>query len=46
MHINDEHIKIAENLDIIIPMYNLIQILTIMEILLEVCGNSKDVNNV
>ena len=24
-HINDEHVKTAENLDIIIPMYNLIE---------------------
>ena len=24
-HINDEHVKAAENLDIIIPMYNLIE---------------------
>ena len=46
VHINDEHIKMAENLDIIILMYNLIQILTIMEILLEVCGNSKEMNKI
>ena len=24
-HINDEHVKTAENLDIIMPMYNLIE---------------------
>ena len=31
-HINDEHIAIVENLDIIIPMYNLI----------EYCNNYSD----
>ena len=31
-HVNDEHIAIVENLDIIIPMYNLI----------EYCNNYSD----
>ena len=39
-HINDEHVETAENLDIIMPMYNL----TTMQILLEVYISLKDMN--
>ena len=43
-HINDEHVKTAENLDIIMHMYNLLEHGIIMQILLEVCGILKEMN--
>ena len=45
-HINDEHIKTAENLDIIMPMYHLLEYSDNMQILLEVCGNSKEMSKI
>ena len=35
-HINDEHVKTDENFDIIMPMYNLLEYSTTMQILMEV----------
>ena len=32
LEINDEHVNTAENLDIVMPMYNLIEIQTIIKI--------------
>ena len=43
-HINDEHVETAENLDIIMPMYNLIEYQTTMQILLEVYISLKETN--
>ena len=43
-HINDEHVEAAKNLDIIMPMYNLINTLIIMQILLEVYTSLKEMN--
>ena len=44
-HINDEHVETAENLDIIMPMYNLIEYSVItMQILLEVYISLKEMN--
>ena len=42
IYINHEHVETAENLDIIMPMYNLLQYSD--KILLEVCDNSKEMN--
>ena len=41
-HINDEYAETFENLDIIMPMYNLLGIMKIIQTLLEV--NSKEMN--
>ena len=44
-HINDEHVKTSEHLDIIMPMYNLIEYpLITMQILLEVYISLKEMN--
>ena len=44
LHVNDEHVETAENSGLIMPMCNLIEYSDIMQILLEVCGNSKKMN--
>ena len=43
-HINDEHVETAENLDIIILMYSLIEYSTTIQILLEVYISLKEMN--
>ena len=43
-HINDEHVETAENLYIIMPMYNLLEYSD--SFILEVCGNSKEKNKI
>ena len=43
-HMNDEHVETAENLDIIMPMYNLLNTQTIMQILQEVYISLKEMN--
>ena len=43
-HINDEHVGNAKNFDIIIPMYNLTEYSVIIQILQEVYGSLKDMN--
>ena len=43
-HINDEHVDTTENLDIIMPMYNLIEYSATMRILLEVYISLKEMN--
>ena len=43
-HINDEDVKTAENLDIVIPMYNLIEYSDNIQILLDVNISLKEMN--
>ena len=43
-HVNDEHLETAENLDIIMPMYNLLEYAEIMKHLQEVFINLKETN--
>ena len=43
-HINDEHVGNAKNFDIIIPMYNLTEYSVIIQILQEVYGSLKEMN--
>ena len=43
-HINDEHVKTAKNLDIIMTMNNLIEYSVTMQILLEVYISLKEMN--
>ena len=43
-HINDEHVEAAANLDIILPMYNLLNILITMQILVKVYISLKEMN--
>ena len=43
-HINEEHVETAENLDIIMAIYNLIEYSDNMQILLEVYISLKEMN--
>ena len=45
-HINDKHIHTAECLDIAMPMYNLIEYSIIIQMLLQVYGSLKKMNDV
>ena len=45
-HINDKHIDTAECLDIAMPMYNLIEYSIIIQMLLQVYGSLKQMNDV
>ena len=44
IHLNGEHVESSDNLDLIMNMYNLIEILTIIRILLLFCIIIKDKN--
>ena len=45
-HINDEHIETAENVDIIMPMYNFLEYSDNMQTLLEAFISLKDMNKI
>ena len=45
-HINDEHVNNADNLDIIMLMYNLIEYRISIQTLQEVYGSLKEINKV
>ena len=44
-HINNEHVDNADNLDIIMPMYNLIQYSDSIQTLQEVHGSLREMNH-
>ena len=45
-HINDEHVDNADNLNIVMPMYNLMNIAIIIQILQEFYGSLKETNKI
>ena len=45
-HINEEHVDGADNLDIIMPMYKLIEITIIIQTLQGVYGSLKETNKI
>ena len=45
-HINDEHVHNADSLDIVMPMYNLIEYTIIIQTLQDVYGSLKETNHV
>ena len=45
-HINDEHVETAENVDFIMPMYNLLEYSDNMQTLLEAFISLKDMNKI
>ena len=45
-HLNDEHVETAENLDIVINMYNLIEHTDNHADSSGVCGNIKEMNKI
>ena len=45
-HLNDERVETAENLDLIMNLYNLVRFVIIIQILQDLYGNAKEMNKI